>query len=114
MKTYKCVYTLTHSTLGHLVHVTNLQLCLYINSFNAQALSPCDKLTAVCECIMDIQIDIEFIQETRFPQTGDEGKSAYLAPLDYSVGSYPHSTQGGGLVVVYTSTLLCEIFNCSH
>ena len=50
-----------------------------------------------------------FIQETWFRQTGDEGKCADLAPLGYSVRSFPRSTRGGGLAVVYKSTLAQEL-----
>ena len=57
---------------------------------------------------MDRQIDIMFIQETWFRQTGDEGKCADLAPLGYSVRSFPRSTRGGGLAEIYRSTLSQE------
>ena len=89
--------------MGKSSNCTERNLC--IASFNAKSLGPCDKRTAVCEFIMDRQIDIMFIQETLFRQTGDEGKCADLAPLGYSVPSLPRSTRGGGLAVVYRSTL---------
>ena len=86
---------------------TERNLC--IASFNAQSLGPCDKRTAVCEFIMDRRIDIMFIQETWFQQTGDEGKCADIAPPGYSVRSFPRATRGGGLAAVNRSTLSQEL-----
>ena len=78
---------------------------LRIASFNAQSLGPKEKRTAVCDFVIDRQIDILFIQETWFRRTGDEAKCADLALSGYSVRSFPHSTRGGGLAVVYRDSL---------
>ena len=63
----------------------------------------------VCVCVLpfisDRQIDIMFIQETWFRQTGDEGKFSDITPSGYSVCSLPRSNRGGGLAIIYRDSL---------
>ena len=78
---------------------------LHIATYNAQSLGPDDKRTEVAEFIRDSDLDIVFIQETWFKPKGDEGKVDSLAPLGYSVKSWPRDHRGGGTAVVFRNTL---------
>ena len=78
-----------------------------IASFNAQSLGrTCEqKRILLKEFIKDKDIDIMFIQETWFNTTGDEGLCADLAPPNYTATSFPRSSHGGGLAIIYRNSL---------
>ena len=89
------------------VNQHNYSSTLKICSFNAQSLGPCcqQKRILVNEFIKDNEIDIMFIQETWFRQSGDEGLCAELAPSNYTAKSFPRANFGGGLAVVFRNSL---------
>lgn len=78
---------------------------LCIASFNAQSLGPQHKQLALKEFILDQDIDIMMVQETWLKKSGDEAKIACMTPPGYTTKSFPRSHHGGGLAIVFRSTL---------
>ena len=55
--------------------------------------------------MQDQNIDILFLTETWLTAKGDETKCADMCPAGYSAKSFPRLSRGGGLAVIYRSSL---------
>ena len=80
---------------------------LKVGTFNAQSLGPTcqDKRVAIYDFILENDLDILLIQETWFKEKGDESKCAEIAPPHYITKSFPRSHHGGGLAIVFKTSL---------
>ena len=63
------------------------------------------KRAKISTFISNNQVDILFLTESWLRQQGDKAKCADLAPMGYSVCSFPRPSRGGGIAVVYSDTL---------
>ena len=78
-----------------------------------------EKRLAVSEFIKDRSIDILLLQETWFTERGCEAMITELAPPGYTVKSFPRSSRGGGLAVIFRNSLskyigISSEFSFSH
>ena len=96
---------------------SNFRLC----SFNAQSLGSTqqEKRIAVSEFLKDWSIDVMMLQETWFTEKGCEAMIADLAPSGYTVKSFPRSSRGGGVAMIFKNSLSDHIgisndFQFSH
>ena len=78
---------------------------LRVALFNARSVNDPLKRAEISTFISDSQVDILFLTESWLRQQGDEAKCPDLAPMGYSVCSFPRPSRGGGIAVVYSDTL---------
>ena len=78
---------------------------LHVALFNARSVNDPLKRAEISTFISDNQVDILFLTESWLRQQGDEAKCPHLAPMGYSVCSFPRPSRGGGIAVVYSDTL---------
>ena len=78
---------------------------LLVSLFNARSVGTAEKRTKICNFVQDQNIDILFLTETWLTAKGDETKCADMCPAGYSAKSFPRLSRGGGLAVIYRSSL---------
>ena len=73
--------------------------------FNAGSVGTAEKQTEICNFVQDQNIDILFLTETWLTAKGDETKCVDMCPAGYNAQSFPRLSRGGGLAVIYRSSL---------
>ena len=108
---------LTSTNISSSTSDADFRIC----SFNAQSLGSTqhEKRLAVSEFLKDWSIDVMMLQETWFTERGCEAMIADLVPSGYTAKSFPRSSRGGGVAMIFKDTLLDHIgitndFKFSH
>eukprot|EP00745_Piridium_sociabile_P027300 TRINITY_DN439_c0_g1_i27.p1 TRINITY_DN439_c0_g1~~TRINITY_DN439_c0_g1_i27.p1 ORF type:complete len:1128 (+),score=135.82 TRINITY_DN439_c0_g1_i27:139-3522(+) len=87
--------------------------------FNARSVGSTDKRSEISEFIVDNNLDFLFLTETWLRPSGDEAKCKDLAPPGFTVCSFPRTSRGGGIAIIYTDVfspnISCtSVFSFAH
>ena len=69
--------------------------------FNAQSVGSPKTRTEITTFLRDCDIDVLFLTETWLGARGDQAMCCDLTPPGYSMQSYPRSSRGGGVAVIF-------------
>ena len=78
---------------------------LLVALFNARSVDDPFKRAEISTFSSVNQVDILSLAESWLRQQGEKAKCSDLAPVVYSVCSFPRPSRGGGIAVVYSDTL---------
>ena len=73
--------------------------------FNARLVGTPEKRCKISNYINDNAIDLIFLTKTWLRSNGDEAKTADLAPSGYAVKSFPRPSRGGGIAVIFRTSV---------
>ena len=78
---------------------------LHAALFNARFVDTPEKRCEISSYINDNAIDLMFLTETWLRSHGDKAKIADLVPSGYAVKSFPRPFRGGGIAVIFRTSL---------
>ena len=74
--------------------------------FNAHSVKNPEKRTEIATFLTEFDVEVLFLTETWLGMRGDEAKCTDLTPPGYCMKSFPHSSRGGGLAVIFRLSFL--------
>ena len=74
--------------------------------FNAHSVNNPKKRTEIATFLTDFAVEVLFLTETWLGMRGDEAECADLTPPGYCMKSFPRSSRGGALAVIFRLSFL--------
>ena len=99
--------TTTNTTTTPTLSSTHASLRIAL--FNARSVGLDTKRVEIAEFTRDNDLDILVLTETWLKECGDEAKCADLTPAGYSIRSAPRPSHGGGIAVIFRSSLTSHL-----